>query len=95
VPLRHSDSRREDRRVTIRFNPYARAQSIAEQVMEILMGTAGDAEAEQRAMQHVPRYRSRGKGQGLPTNKHSMRCVAHDKREALKARNRLRAKGRR
>lgn len=42
------------------------------------------------ALSGVPQYKSRGHGEGLQHNKHSERCVAHDKRDAVKRRNVLR-----
>lgn len=78
--------------MTIRSTPFSRAKSIAQQVMEILIGTAGDPGAQEAALSYVPQYRSRGHGEGLDHNKRSRRCVAQDKRDAIKARNRARAR---
>lgn len=40
----------------------------------------------------LPVYVSRGHGEGLPKNKRSRHRVAHDKRAAIKARNRAKSK---
>lgn len=52
------------------------------------MQMTGDARSE--ALTAMPAYKSRGHGLGLQHNKHSSRCVAHDKRDATKRRNVLR-----
>lgn len=44
-------------------------------------------ELVQIALAAIPQYESRGHGEGLQHNKHSMRCVAQDKRDAVKRRN--------
>jgi len=47
--------------------------------------------AEQRAaLAGILPYKSRGKGEGCPGNKHSKHTVAMDKRAARKARNKRR-----
>lgn len=44
------------------------------------------------ALGKIEAYRSRGHGEGCFGNKRSDHCVAHDKRAAVKARNRRRSK---
>lgn len=44
-------------------------------------------ELVQIALAAIPQYKSRGHGKGLLHNKHTKRCVAQDKRDAVKRRN--------
>lgn len=92
MQLRRSDSRREDRFVTIRPQPFARATKLQAAVEEIMIGSAGFPLLMQMLLGELPKYRSRGKGEGCISNKHSRHCVSMDKRDARKARNRKRAR---
>ena len=72
--------------------PFKRANALAAQVQEIMIGTAGFPLLMQMMIQALGSYESRGKGGRHKAQCAGTRCVAWDKRDARKARNRARSK---
>lgn len=70
------------KRVVIHFS---RARAMIDLVQAAYRQTS--TELVQIALAAIPQYESRGHGEGLQHNKHSMRRVAQDKRDAVKRRN--------
>lgn len=70
--------------------PFARAKSAFSLVAAAM--ALPSAAAQRIALAGIGPYTSRGKGEGLVGNKRSHHRVAMDKRAALKARNRRRAR---
>ena len=79
--------------MTVRAHqPFKRANALAAQVQEIMIGTAGFPLLMQMMIQALGTYRSRGKGGKHKAQYAGTRCVAWDKRDARKARNRARSR---
>jgi len=70
--------------------PFARAKHMFSLVAAAL--ALPNVATQQSVLAGIGPYISRGKGQGLPGNRRSRHRVAMDKRAALKARNRRRAR---
>lgn len=73
-----------------RSMPFARAKHMAALVAAAL--TLPNLATQRSVLAGFEPYESRGKGMGLPGNKRSRHRVAMDKRAALKARNRRKAR---
>lgn len=66
-------------------NHFRRAREMFERVRAAYKQVS--TELVQIALAAIGPYKSRGHGEGLQHNKHSMRRVAQDKRDAVKRRN--------
>lgn len=72
----------------MRNGPFARAIAMFSAMAALVKSHVNDSVGLRQAFDDLGAYRSRGKGRA--GHQASRRCVAHDKRDACKARNRIR-----